>query len=490
MPKRAAVLLLTVSAFMLFGGAPLPGSGQAASTGPEAAKIVSALKADSFQAAARLADKLLADPALDAGTMAICGLAVLLEGRVDEAEAVFKKAIARSPDVPEAHLGLGRIARIRNDRDGAVSHLRQAVPSIEFYGMALRHLWRAAWDRGPVDDLFGIYKLAEERYARESVPLPSWFSNGLGQIKGLAGKRLFEMEGRFERLTVPLEITTPQARFRMIDLKLNGKEVYRFHIDSALADFMTLNPLMAEDLGLALTGSSTAVGVGTAEAAVRFAVLDKVEIGPVAFRNVPVQVSDIRTLRGTKEGLLGTALLKRFNVTIDVETGTMDLFPLDRPDLLAARIDRRAVAADVPLYLFDATTVGAAVAGAPPALYILDSAAATNLVDGPFFKEHIKPGIDPARIVPRGIRGAGGEQTVNMVDGIVISLGSLAFEQQTICEFPMDTLNSIGGRYLAGLLGNPLLWPYRVHMDFKNGRLILEERPKARASGAFEMTLY
>jgi len=86
---------------------------------------------------------------------------------------------------------------------------------------------------------------------------------------------------------------------------------------------------------------------------------------------------------------------------------------------------------------------------------------------------------DPARIIPRGIRGAGGEQTVNMVNGIAISLGPLAFEQQTICEFPMDTLNAIGGRYLAGLLGNPLLWLYRVHMDFKNGRLILEERPKA-----------
>jgi hypothetical protein len=39
----------------------------------------------------------------------------------------------------------------------------------------------------------------------------------------------------------------------------------------------------------------------------------------------------------------------------------------------------------------------------------------------------------------------------------------------------METLNSIPGRYTAGLLGNPLLWPYRVHMDFKNGRLILEK---------------
>ncbi|NTU51372.1 MAG: hypothetical protein HGA94_02915 [Candidatus Aminicenantes bacterium] len=63
-----------------------------------------------------------------------------------------------------------------------------------------------------------------------------------------------------------------------------------------------------------------------------------------------------------------------------------------------------------------------------------------------------------------------------MVNGITIGLGCLALEGQAICEFPMAKLNSIGGRYLAGLLGNPVLWPYRVHMDFRAGRLILEKR--------------
>jgi hypothetical protein len=159
----------------------------------------------------------------------------------------------------------------------------------------------------------------------------------------------------------------------------------------------------------------------------------------------------------------------------------MDLFPLDRPDLLAARVDREAVAADVPLYLFDQTVVEASLAGAPPALYILDTAAATNLVDGPFFEEHIKPKLDPARIARRGIRGAGGDQWVNQVEALTVALGSLVFDDQQANEFPIDTLNTIGGRYAAGLLGNPILWPYRVHMDFKNGRLILEERTKPQS---------
>jgi hypothetical protein len=478
MTKRTLILLSSLPLLLILGQALDSRDGRSSAPRQDADKLVTLLRNNSFREADRLATTLLGGPSIDAKTQALCGLAVLKAGRVPEAEAILNKVISRSPDDPEAHLGLGRIGRIRNDPEAAIAHLRRAVPSVAFYEEALRQLWRTAWERGRVDDLLEIYALSEERYDRESTPLPSWFSNGLAQVRGLTGKRLFEMAGSFERLTLPLVAREdPRARIRMIDLKLNGKGGYLFHIDSASADFLTLSPALAEDLGLALTGSSTASGVGTGTAAVRFSVLDKVELGAVTFRNIPVMVSDIHTLRGLKEGLIGTALLKRFNVTIDVEAGVMDLFPLDRPELLAANIDRTAVAADVPLYLFDQTVVEASLAGAPEALYILDSAAATNLVDGAFFEEYLKPKLDPARVVSSGIRGAQGVQHVNRVDGLSIVLGSLVFDGQQVNEFSMAALNMIPGRYAAGLLGNPLLWPYRVHMDFRTGRLILERYP-------------
>jgi len=475
MKKPARIVLSLLSCLVWLGIATdarsaFPSAGQS-----DAATLAALIRAPSFQEANKLAAKLLANPALDAPAMAVCGLAVLKAGRIAEAEAIFAKVIARSPDAPDAHLGLGRIARIRNDEDAAIAHLRRAVPSVSFFEEALRQLWRAAWARGFVSDLHDIRKLAEERYRLESLPLPSWLTNSLSQIQGLDATRLFDMEGSFERLRIPLVTAEAHGRIRMIALRLNGKGEFLFHIDSAAADFLQISPLLAEDLGLVQTGSSTAVGVGTAAPSVRFAVLDKVELGGIAFRNVPVMVSDIRTLRGLKEGLLGTALLKRFNVAIDVEAKVMDLFPLDRPELLAANIDRAAVAADVPLYCYDATTVEARLEGAPPALYILDSAAATNLVDRAFFEDHVKPKLDPARIVQGGIRGAGGPQTVNQVEGLAVRLGPLVLGGLQFNEYSMETLNMIPGRYTAGLLGNPLLWPYRVHMDFKNGRLILEK---------------
>jgi hypothetical protein len=480
MNKCARTVFSLLLSFLFLGQTLDSRGGRSSAQRQDADRLTALMRDSSFREADKLAAALLADPAADARTQAICGLAVLKAGRVREAEAIFDKVILRSPDNPEAHLGLGRIGRIRNDTDSAISHFRRAIPASAFYEEALRHLWRTTWDRGFVSELHEVYKLAEERYGRESKPLPSWFTNGLGQVQGLAGKRLFQMEGRFERLKVPLvRSEDSRIRIRMIALKLNGKGEYLFDIDSASADFLTVSPLLAEELGLPLTGNSTATGVGTATSAVRFSMLDRVELGGITFRNVPVMVSDLHPFRGLKKGLLGTALLKRFNVTIDVEAGVMDLFPLDRPELLAGNIDRKAVVADVPLLLFDATTVEASMAGAPAALYILDSAAAANLVDGPFFEEHLKPHLDPTRIVRSGIQGAGGPQYVNRVDGLSIALGPLVFDGQTVHEFPMEELNSITGRYAAGLLGNPLLWPYRVHMNFRAGRLILEKYPKS-----------
>ena len=186
-------------------------------------------------------------------------------------------------------------------------------------------------------------------------------------------------------------------------------------------------------------------------------------------------VSDLHSFRGLKKGLLGTGFLKRFNCAIDVRAEMMELFPLDRPDLLRANINWAAVEAEVPLYLFDATTVEAVLEGAPSGLFILDSAAATHLVDSAFYLEHLKSAIDPSRITPNRITGAQGAQNVNRIVDLSIRLGSLVFNKQEAQELSMDALNSITGRYTAGLLGNPLLWPYRTHFDFRAGKLILEK---------------
>ncbi|MBM3311389.1 MAG: hypothetical protein FJY80_07765, partial [Candidatus Aminicenantes bacterium] len=57
--------------------------------GPAADKLVSLIRAESYREADKLAAATLADPAIDPRTQAVCGLALLLGGRVREAEEVL-----------------------------------------------------------------------------------------------------------------------------------------------------------------------------------------------------------------------------------------------------------------------------------------------------------------------------------------------------------------------------------------------------------------
>jgi len=474
MARKSLLPLILIAGLIFCGEVSISGEPSASGLTSEASSLNALLRNGSFREAGDVADGLLLHRPQDPETKSLCGLALLKMGRIADAEVLFRDVLSRFPDHPEAHLGLGRIGRIRNDPETAVRHLRRALRSEKFWQEALRQLWKAGMDRGIVSELIEIHALAQERFKKARLPIPGWFVDGFSTIQGFKAERLSEMTGSFERISVPL-IRFGDHSIRMISLRLNGKSDYPFDVDSASPDFVTVSPLLAKEMGLREWGHSAAVGVGSGSAPARFSMLDSVEVGSITFRNVPVAVSDLYIFRGMKKGLIGTGFLKRFNCSIDIQAGTMDLFPLDRPGLFRANIDPSAVVADVPLYLFDAATVEASLEGAPRSLYILDSAAGTNLVDSDFFLDYLKGAVDPSRIVPCSITGARGVQKVNRVENLSIKLGSIVCDKQAVSEFSMDALNAATERYTAGLLGNPVLWPYRVHFDFRAGRLILEK---------------
>jgi tetratricopeptide (TPR) repeat protein len=170
MTKRALFLLPFLPVFLIFGKSPDAQRGPSSPLRQDVEKLSALLHGDSFREAERLAAALMADHAVDALTLALCGLAVLKAGRVREAEVLFNKVISRSPDNPEAHLGLGRIGRIRNDLDAALTHLRRAVASAGFYEEALRQLWRTA--RAAIDlvmDPYGIPEVFEVPHSKGMI---------------------------------------------------------------------------------------------------------------------------------------------------------------------------------------------------------------------------------------------------------------------------------------------------------------------------------
>ena len=461
MIKRIALIFAFLPAFLLFGSALAALTGSSPEAPNDAATLAALIRAPSFREADKLAAKLLADPVLDAPTMALCGLAVLKAGRIAEAEAIFAKVIARSPDSPDAHLGLGRIARIRNDEDAAIAHLRRAVPSVEFFEEALRQLWRAAWARGFVSDLAEIRELAEERYRLASLPLPSWLEQQPGPDRRARRESVSSIwRGASSASGSRSSRPRPASRIRMIALKLNGKADRLFHIDSAVADFMTISPLLAEELGLVADRQRL---VHRRRHGRRRDPLRRAGQGRARRDRLPQRAGHgLRRpdapgteRRPPRNGL--SQALQRHDRRRGQGHGPLPARPA-RASRRQHRPHRRGGGRTALLLRRDDRR-GHGSRGRRPRSTSWTRRRPRTSWTGPSSRTHVKPKLDPARIVRAGIRGAGGPQTVNQVEGLAVRLGPLVLGGLQFNEFSMETLNTIPGRYTAGFWAIPCSGP-------------------------------
>jgi tetratricopeptide (TPR) repeat protein len=70
------------------------------------------------------------------------GMALLLQGRIEDAKLHLERAVALNPNLFEAHLNLGRALSLERDATAAAAHYRKAMasPDPEIRGAAAEGL--------------------------------------------------------------------------------------------------------------------------------------------------------------------------------------------------------------------------------------------------------------------------------------------------------------------------------------------------------------
>ncbi len=119
--------------------------------------------------AARLLNALVADEPRNADAQLQLGLALLSLGRLDEAEAAFRRTLAIAPDYADARIGLARVAQRRGDLEAARVEL-QSVDPLNAEAAELRRLLTPTQEKPAYQwraDLDGSY-------SRISGPQPDW----------------------------------------------------------------------------------------------------------------------------------------------------------------------------------------------------------------------------------------------------------------------------------------------------------------------------
>lgn len=302
----------------------------------------------------------------------------------------------------------------------------------------------------------------------------------------------FEMppEKEIERLkagpvTVPFEFTGNEI---LVTVRLNNKTDQKFILDTG-ASQTVIDKSTASSLGPVSTGNYS-ITAGAKAVPLNYATLDSLTIGDVTVDRVPALVTDLssfaRAIGEKPAGLLGANVLKRFLVTIDFP---LSVIVLSDPRKVSVPADA-VVVPTAPSFGATALVVSGTIDKKTTVNFLVDTGAAfSNLPQSAAHKLYSGP------ILPVG--------QVFGIDGQKLSIGSLRVKSfkaggLTVAN-PVFALTPDGavtsGLFSAGsmgILGNTLWKDYRMTIDYRNERLLLQqteaEKLLAEISGKINAT--
>lgn len=280
-------------------------------------------------------------------------------------------------------------------------------------------------------------------------------------------------------VTIPFEYLSNEV---VVRVTINDSQTLRFLVDTGATQSI-LDQEVASTLGK-FKASNISMTTGAGSVAMNYMTLNKVAIGDVVLSNVPVAVTSLASfdhLIGARPaGLIGANILKRFLITFDYEKKQLTLRdPSDTPDLNNVDIVKTKPALGV-----SGLAVDGILDGAVPVTCLVDTGAAFNNIS-----EAVVKSILPNSLLPMGdVLGLDGRRIkTSSVRFKNIKLGDISVNNPV---FSVASQNAAvpagifsGGTKLA-VLGNPFWSRYRMTVDYRGQRLLLETTPEKRKANA------
>lgn len=381
------------------------------------------------------------------------GVALLRLGRSDEAERVFRRSLAIAPGSAAARAGLGKRALFA----GRLAEAESLLAGLDDPDAA-RDRFAARLRRG---DYRGAAAIAEEAGEAGRAPL----------LEALAEAPCYRIGGRPEAV-VPWTRSWPVP---LVRVRLNGQSVL-MALDTGAEDLI-LDESAARRCGVRLLPSRHLTFWNGSRAAVRNALVERLEIGGIRVERVPAGTLplggwsiELNPHAERVAGVIGLELLRRFTTVLDYRRSRLEL---------SARPAAAPGAARVPFEIWGAAelTVHGSLAGGRRMAMVVQTGVPGCGVAAPaevFEELGIKPGV-----LSRLVRGAGSwlrGRPWTQVTVPSVSLGAVVADRVPGWQGGLDSaeLWRHGVRRDA-LLSHDFFRGRRVTFDWEGQALLVEE---------------
>lgn len=276
-------------------------------------------------------------------------------------------------------------------------------------------------------------------------------------------------------VTLPFEYVNNEI---LLKAKINNRYDLNFIIDTGATQSI-LDENTAKLFGTAQK-SNLSMTTGSGSIKMNHMTLDTVSLGEVTLSNIPVAVANLsgfsEILQQRPAGLLGANILRRFLVTIDYDERKLTL-----SDPTNVKVPPNAHVVPTKPSL---GTAGLAVNGTiddkVKLTFLVDSGAAFNNVS----ESLIKPVLTSPLLSVGTLKGLDGRPVkIGSTRFDSLDLGSLRIPNPIFSVAPPPTGKDQTGIIASGniaILGNPLWSRFRLTVDYRNQRLLLEETPRRK----------
>jgi tetratricopeptide (TPR) repeat protein len=247
-----------------------------------------------------------------AQSLSLHGFVLLRQGEFELAEAAFKKCLQQNPRIPEAYLGMGRIYLSRRQEKEALEAFKKAIAlnsrladayyySAEAYGSS----------RGQQAQIRAV----EKYLALRPVFPAERIQNARSMLQFLKSCRNLELN-RIESPDSRHEVAV-ESFFGLMIVRsfVNGKGPYKFLVDTGASATVLSNTLFDSlDIQTRSTAVIKCVG-GAGRMVTRMGLANRLTLGTLELRNVPVGTFDNSQMANLIDGVLSPTDLSDFIIT-------------------------------------------------------------------------------------------------------------------------------------------------------------------------------
>jgi Flp pilus assembly protein TadD/predicted aspartyl protease len=428
-------------------------------------KVKTALRLAEFRMAHDAARSLAADAPRDPEALSLYADSLWSAGLFDESDAVYHDALAIAPDSSRARYGLARSLATRNKLDEALNEALTAVAAAPRDG-EIHHAIGSIYER------LNRFDEAANAFTNYINLLPNkdrsdkaaWSRAQVRFLQAFAGKIPIDMDEQDRQMlhTVPFRLVRDKIIVRG---RVNGGSAIDFVLDTG-SEETVLSRETAQRAGVRPITYTLSAGVGEVGLrGLQLARLDKLEIGTLEVRNLPVLIKN-PALRGIpkREGESFSPLSLGMSMTIDYQRHLLTIgqhIPDDNADFrLPMRVHRLAL-------------VRGLLNSTQPAYFVVDTGGEVISISAEMAETL---GKSPFRHIPLRVYGTSGwDRDAFLMPGV-----NLDFDRIEYRNFPLVVLNLrapsvLLGFQVGGIVGHKFLGSYRVSMDMERSELRLEK---------------